>query len=353
MENNKKLLLSLGNVSIKAGWKQLNANSHKILFIIDENEKLVGSVTDGDVRRWILDENSILDPITKIMRLNPLTVTEAEPIESVKKLMLDKRVECIPVVDDSLKPVKFYFWDSIFNNKQETPLHAIDAPVVIMAGGRGTRLDPFTKILPKPLIPINDKPIIEIIIDRFRLCSVNDFFVSVNYRANMIRAYFQDVPHDYNIHFFEETKPLGTAGSLHLLKGKLKKTFIVSNCDIIIEANYAELLDFHRQQKNKITLVCSMRHFPIPYGVVEIENGGTLKNIKEKPELDYLINTGLYVLEPELLDLIPNDTFYNITHLIEKLKLENEKVGVFPISDKSWMDVGEIEEYKKTVKRFE
>jgi dTDP-glucose pyrophosphorylase len=352
MEKHKELLSS-ARVTIKEGWKQLGGNGYKVLFITDEGGFLIGSVTDGDIRRWILSDQSILQPISEVMNTNPLIVRETDSQEKIKNFMLHNRVECLPVVDSSFRPIRFLFWDSIFMKEEAVTVEPIDVPVVIMAGGRGVRLDPFTRILPKPLIPIGDKPIIEMIIDRFRRHNISQFHISVNYRSNMIRAYFKDVQIDYNINFFEESTPLGTAGSLGLLKGTLNSTFMVSNCDILIEANYADIIKFHRENKNKITLVCSMRHFAIPYGVVEIENGGNLKRIHEKPEFDHLVNTGLYVLEPELLAQIPENRIFDITHLIEKLRGEDQKIGVYPVSDKSWVDVGELEEYKKNLRLFE
>ena len=168
----------------------------------------------------------------------------------------------------------------------------------------------------------------------------------------MIGVYFKDVIKNLKIQFLQEKTPSGTAGSLSLLADQLKETLIVSNADIIVEANYADVVRYHRENKNKITLVCSMKHFPIPYGVVEIENGGTLKGITEKPEFDHLVLTGVYVMEPELLRMVPQDTVFHMTHLIEKVKREGHKIGVYPVSEKAWMDIGELETYPETLTRF-
>lgn len=351
MEKIKPFLIP-PDVSIKEAWKQLNENGYKVLFVTDTEGVLQGSVTDGDVRRWILANQPITTHVSKIMRTEPISVLETEGTEAIKQIMLTHRIECVPVLDRSGRPQRLVFWDALFGGKEAPPMGKLDVPVVIMAGGRGVRLDPFTKILPKPLIPIGEKPILEIIMEKFRAYEVKTFYISLNYRSNMIKAYFQDVLHDYNIHYIEEETPSGTAGSLHQLNGRLDSTFIVSNCDIIVDANYADIVTFHREHKNKITLVSSMRHFPIPYGVVEIENGGSLKEIREKPEFDFLVNTGLYVLEPELLGRIPKDRIYHITHLIEHLRKENERVGVYPIASQSWIDVGELKEYQETLLRF-
>lgn len=347
------LLLIKPNISIKDGWRQLNENNYKILFVIDEQEKLIGSVTDGDIRRWLLGDHSLQESISQVMNTKPLTVFETTEDEIIRQLMLKHRIECIPVVDLQGRAKRFVFWNNLIEQKNTEIYEKIDVPVVIMAGGRGVRLDPFTKILPKPLIPIGDKPILEIIVEKFRRYDVKKFYFSVNYRASMIKAYFDEVQRDYELHYIEEVIPSGTAGSLHLLQGKIKTTFMISNCDIVIDANYADILLFHRKNQCKITLVGSMKHFPIPYGVVEIENGGMLKGIREKPEFDFLVNTGLYILEPELLEIIPKNQVYHITHLIEHLQKEKQKIGVYPISSSSWVDVGELKEYKETLMKFE
>lgn len=215
-----------------------------------------------------------------------------------------------------------------------------------MAGGQGTRMKPLTNIIPKPLIPIGEKTIIENIMDSFLEYGCSEFHLSVNYKSEVIRHYFEALANEaYHISYFEEDKPLGTAGSLQLLKDKIHSTFFVSNCDILINQDYGELLDFHRENKNEITVVAAMKHYPIPYGTIETKEDGLLAALIEKPEYTFKINAGFYILEPHLLDEIPRSKFYHITHLIEKLNSENRRVGVFPISQKSWQDIGEWSEY--------
>lgn len=348
------LMLIRPDVPIKEAWRQLNENSNKILFVVDEYGVLQGSVTDGDIRRWILAEGSIQEPIFKLMNHNPVVAFEKTSEDDVKRLIVKQRLECIPVLDANRRPIRFISWDAIVEKKtKDVQPEKIDIPVVIMAGGRGMRLDPFTKVLPKPLIPLGEKPILEHIIEKFRDYGVLNFFITLNYRSNMIKAYFEDIPRDYRINYIQETFPAGTAGALHHFKNRINSTFAVSNCDILIDADYADILRFHQKNNNKITLVSSMRHFPIPYGVVDIENGGQLKAIREKPEFDFLVNTGLYFLEPELLHLIPDDKVFHMTHLIEHLRRENQKIGVYPISPSSWLDIGETKEYRETLIKFE
>lgn len=351
MELNPLLFIS-ENVSIKQAWRQLDENGYKILLVTDKTQKLLGSVTDGDIRRWILQDKSVTEPISNVMCVTPVVVTNTDSPQVAKKLLLDHRIDCVPVVDENLKVIKLIFWDDIFRNGEKNIIEKMNVPLVVMAGGRGTRLDPYTKILPKPLVPIGDKPIIEEIMDRFDRYGISRFFISINYKSEMIKAYFQERQLAFKIDFVKEETPSGTAGSLSLLKGQIKDTFFVTNCDVLVNANYADILKFHREQKNKITLVCSMKHFTIPYGVVDIGAGGSLKGIVEKPEHDHLVLTGVYVLEPELIELIPQSSVFHITHLIEKIHKEGLKVGVYPVADRAWVDIGELDHYQEALKNI-
>ena len=223
---------------------------------------------------------------------------------------------------------------------------------VIMAGGKGTRLDPFTRILPKPLIPIGDKTILEIIIDKFMDYRVNHFYISVNHKAKIIKSYFEELDPDYDLTFLYEEKPLGTVGALKQLEGKIEGNIVLTNCDIIIDADYADILKNHRDNNNGITVVASLKHYNIPYGICEIENGGTLVCIKEKPEYDFLVNTGMYIIDSKLVKFIPENEFFHITHLIEAVQKQGTRIGVYPISENSWIDTGEWVEYKNAIEKL-
>ena len=174
-----------------------------------------------------------------------------------------------------------------------------------MAGGKGMRLEPFTHVLPKSLVPIHGKTVIEHIIERFVVCGVDEYYMTVNYKSRIIKAFFEELQPSYSINFVDEKAPLGTAGSLVYLKDKIQKTFMVTNCDIIIDTDYAELLKFHHSRECAVTLVASTKNYVIPYGTCELNNEGYLEKIKEKPEYHFLVNTGLYVMEPDLLEMIP------------------------------------------------
>ena len=215
-----------------------------------------------------------------------------------------------------------------------------------MAGGKGTRMKPFTNILPKPLIPVGDKSMLEVIMDEYNLYFQSKFHISVNYKANLIKAYLEDFVVMYDISYVYEQIPLGTGGALKYLEGKIKRPFFVSNCDILIKANYTDIYNDHLIKNNDITIVASLIHYKVPYGVCEIENGGELKGMVEKPEYDFLVNAGMYILNPDILKLIPENEFYNITDLIDSVKSSGGKVGVFPVSENSYSDSGQWEEYR-------
>jgi dTDP-glucose pyrophosphorylase len=336
--------------TIREAMKQLDITAEKILFVIDNLDQLFGTLTDGDIRRWILNGGALDKKVDTVCNKNPFFIFESYTVEDVKNKMLDKKINCVPIVDEKKVIKKLLFWNELFDEKFIISAKPkLNIPAVIMAGGKGTRLDPFTKILPKPLIPIGNKTIIEIILDKFAEYQIKRFYLSVNHKAKIIKSYFEEIENPYNISFIEEDRPLGTAGSLKFLENKIEGNFFLTNCDIIINSEYDKIFEFHKSNHNDITLVASMKHFHIPYGVCEIENGGKLIGINEKPEYNFLVNTGMYILKSETLRLIPDKQFFHMTHLIEKIQNENGKVGVFPVSESSWIDVGEWGEYKKAL----
>lgn len=338
--------------SIKQAMKKMTDIGQKVLFVVDGSSFLIGSLSDGDIRKWILSGGSLRDEVIKICNKKPKFVAEDYKIDDIKKLMLKFLIGCVPVLDKKLKISKILTWNDIFSEDRHFHRKKLNIEVFVMAGGLGARLDPFTKILPKPLIPVGDKTIIEIIMDKFNEYGINKFYVSVNHKSKMIKSYFEDSDDKYKILYIEEEKPLGTAGSLRLVKNMCKNSLLVTNCDIIVENDYTEIVKFHKHHNYDMTLVVSCRHYIIPYGVCEIEGKGVLKNINEKPEYDLLVNTGMYVIDKKIINLIPGNTFFNLNELIIKAKKKKLKIGVFPISENSWIDIGQWDEYHKALEKI-
>ncbi|MBF89507.1 MAG: hypothetical protein CMG75_07550 [Candidatus Marinimicrobia bacterium] len=333
--------------------KKMTKTGEKCLVITNEDNILLGTLSDGDLRKAILQGASISDSIKNIYQQKPTVLVEGEyNLEKVKKLFTKNKFDLIPVVNNRGKLVDVLFWETVFQKSEKRQEKKLDVPVVIMAGGKGTRLEPFTKVLPKPLVPIHEKPLIEHIIERFTDVGVKDFILTINYKARIMKAFFEELEPKFSVEFLEEQEPLGTAGSLKFLKGRLIQPFMVTNCDIIIKADYLDLYSFHNKNKYDITLVASMKNYTIPYGTCELNNEGHLKNINEKPEYDFLVNAGLYVLNPDVLEFIPKDSSYHITNLIEDVQKDGKKIGVYPIDDDAWIDVGQWAEYQKIVERL-
>ena len=342
------------SATIKEAMETLDKTAEKVLLVVDDKKKLIGTLSDGDVRRYILREQNLSGAIDNAFNKNPIFVFQVDfDREKVKKVFTDNKISLIPILDQNRKIVDYITWEIAFGNKKNPGDQKLNAPVVIMAGGSGTRLEPFTKVLPKPLIPVGGKPVIDHIIDKFRAVGICEFYLTIHHKSKILRAYFEEKAPDYSIEFVEEDEPRGTAGSLKLLSNKLNRPFFVSNCDIIIEADYAVLHRFHIKNNYDITLVAATKQFDIPYGICELNGSGTLKRIQEKPEYNFLVNTGLYVLNPKIINLIPNDKLFHITHLMNLVKKNNGTIGVYPVSDKAWIDVGQWTEYRKALKAIE
>ena len=337
------------NITIRQAMKVLDKTSEKCLLVVDENKKFLGSLTDGDLRRGILRGMNFSENISECYHKDATTFTRGNYTqEDAIQVLRDEKLDLIPVIDKDGKVVDYLTWSNINGGKQNKK-GLDDVSVVIMAGGKGTRMEPFTSVLPKPLIPIHEKPIIEHIIERFTDLGCSYFHLTVNYKGKILKAYFEELNPDYSVSFVGEAEPLGTAGSLQYLKGEFDKPFFVTNCDIIIKADYVNLYEFHKKGGYDITLVASAKEYIIPYGTCELNGDGTLSHINEKPKYDFLINTGLYILNPTVLSIIPKNKFYHITHMIEDLKNIEKKIGVFPIDDDAWIDIGQWAEYKKVM----
>lgn len=331
-------------ISVVDAMGAIDSNCKGILYIVNSENKLVGSLTDGDIRRWILNQGKLSASVISAMNANPKKI-QINDEKIASKIMVQEGITSVPLVDENNQIIKIFFSsDSKVFEKEDV---LFDVPVVIMAGGKGTRLYPYTKILPKPLIPIGDIPIIERVITKFNDFGVEHFFVTVNYKKTMIQSYFNEISKNYELEYIEEEIPLGTGGSLKLIKKNFKKSIIVTNCDSLILADYADIYHHHIDSTNDVTIVSALKNFQIPYGVLHTGENGILRNIEEKPKFSYFINTGMYIVKPNLINLIPNDTMFHMTQLVEMVIQRGGKVGIYPISEDSFLDMGEFQEMKR------
>lgn len=334
--------------SLLAALKQMDVHRVKMLFVFEE-EHFVSILTIGDIQRAIVKNIALDASVSSIVDRNKKFACEGDPMETIREKMLRLRAECMPILNDAGELVDVIFWNDLFEKDESQSREKIDLPVVIMAGGKGTRLKPITNVIPKPLVPIGDKTILEEIMDQFEAIGCRKFYMSVNYKSDMMRFYLDQLEHKYDIDFFEETKPLGTIGSVSLLKGKIETPFFVSNCDIVIDQDMRDVYDYHRDNHNDLTIVTAVKSFRIPYGVIETGEDGLMTALKEKPELTYMINTGVYILNPECIAEIPEGEFFHITQLMEKIKNRGGRVGCFPVSEHAWKDMGEWPEYLRMI----
>lgn len=333
--------------SVLEAMAQLDRTARKVLFVVRE-EKFVAAITDGDIRRWILKKGTINAKVKNVANYSPKYFYEKDKALAHEYMKMNF-IEALPILNENNEICYIVLW----NEEKSEYAKNISLPVVIMAGGLGKRLYPYTKILPKPLVPIGEIPIVEHIINRFNKYGCNKFYLVVNHKKNMIKAYFNEIERDYDIEYVDEDQPLGTGGGLSLLKGRLNSTFILSNCDILIEENYENIYNYHNSERNLITLVCSLKKIQIPYGVIEIGETGEITDMREKPEFSYFTNTGMYIVEPRVIDELEYNTAISFPDIIEKHRAAGDKIGVYPISGDSWLDMGQLDDMEEMRRRLE
>lgn len=336
------------NTSLLETMKLMDEVMVKTVFVL-RDEHFEGIVTLGDIQRAIINNIALKESVCRILDKKKIYGYLEEGDDSIMGKMKRMRAEVMPILNTQGELVDVWFWNELFNKAEFAKRDKINLPVVIMAGGKGTRLKPITNVIPKPLVPIGDKTILETIMDQFEEIGCTKFYMSVNYKADMMKYYLGQLDHQYDIEFFQEDKPLGTIGSVSLLKGKITTPFFVSNCDSINEQDYRDVYDYHVSNHNDLTIVTMVKSFKIPYGVIETGEDGLMVALSEKPDLTYQVNTGVYILNPSCIDEIPENEFFHITHLMEKIKARGGRVGCFPVSEHAWKDMGEWPEYLKMI----
>ena len=321
------------NTPIKIAVEQLNRVGIKIALVVDDNYQLLGTISDGDFRRGMLNGLSLEDTVEKIMNKNPQTVNEGTSRLEILKLMNDTKILQIPIVDKNNFVIGLHLWDDISVQVRHSNI------MVIMAGGKGSRLHPQTENRPKPMLLVAGIPILEHIIKRARSQGFNHFIIAINYLGQIIEDYFKDgQKFGVKIDYLREDVPLGTAGALSLLSHKPEKAFIVTNGDVITDINYSDFLEYHTVQNAAATVAVHTHEFQIPYGVVQI-NGLEVESYEEKPIVSSFINAGVYALDPNILDFIKEPKFRDMPEILDISRDLNKKVIVYPLHE-SWIDIG-------------
>lgn len=333
------------NQTIKEALEIIDKGAIRIAVVLDENNKVIGTINDGDIRRALLKNFKLDSSIETIYFKNPILGYEEDTKEDLIQKAITKQVYQIPIVD------KKGFLKDILDLATLIKVRNKRNRVILMAGGLGTRLRPLTEDIPKPLLKVGNKPILETIIKNFVSHGFVNITISVNYKANMIKDYFKDgSTFGANIDYLEEEKRLGTAGALSLIKDKPNEAFFVMNADLLTDVNFSQLMDFHSFENSMATMCVREYDMQVPYGVIEVDNSA-ITSIKEKPIHKFFVNAGIYVLSPKVFELIPNNEFYDMPTLFNTL-IENKETAIsFPIHE-YWMDIGRLSDFEQAQNEY-
>ncbi|MEX2459818.1 MAG: nucleotidyltransferase family protein [Paenibacillaceae bacterium] len=339
MRHWKKIVIS-ADTNIFSSLEIIDQGALQIALVVDENYKLLGTITDGDIRRGILKGVSLQSPVSLIMKSEPIIAHVNDSKETILAKMKLKRLHHIPVLDDEGHIVKVELLDELIQSRKRPNW------VVLMAGGLGSRLSPMTDETPKPLLKVGTKPILETILDNFIDYGFYRFYLSVNYKADMIKAYFGDGSKwGVEIKYVHEEVRLGTAGALSLIEESPTDPLIVMNGDLLTKVNFQQLLDFHIETNAKATMCVRDYEYQVPYGVVMVDNH-RLINIVEKPKQQFFVNGGIYVINPEILDYVPKREFFDMPSLFEVMMNKKIETVVFPIHE-YWIDIGRMDDFNR------
>lgn len=345
MKDWKDVLLK-ADTDIKSGIELIDKIGMQILLIVDEANHLLGTVTDGDIRRGILKGVGLNQPITEIMNKTPCTVNEDNSRDDAYKLMVSKIIKHCPVVNEQGVVVGIHLLETMLANSSN-----MESPVIIMAGGLGSRLAPLTDDTPKPLLKVGGKPIIDTIIDRFIEQNFKEFYVSVNYKSELIKEHLGDgQDRSIHIHYLEENQRLGTAGALSLLPVRPTKPIIVMNADLLTKVDFRSLIHYHHEHGSSATMCVREYDFQVPYGVVKLD-GSNIRKIVEKPVHRFFVNAGVYCLAPDVLDVVPRNHYFEMPELFNKLRELDKTTCCFPIRE-YWLDIGQHADYNRANKEY-
>ncbi|GAB6189622.1 nucleotidyltransferase family protein [Marinitoga arctica] len=321
--------------------ESLNKSPYKILFVL-ENKKLIGTITDGDIRRYLYNTKTDISKIkaSDLMNKHFKYIRERKHNQNITQDYLKYNVEFLPLLNEKMEIIKLFH---IPLNFQE--LSKLKTKVLIMAGGKGTRLYPLTKVIPKPLVPYKDKTIIEKIMEQFINSGFDEFILSVNYKKELIKSYFTELK--YNIQYIEEKDFLGTAGSISYLKlYNIKKPIFIANCDVLLKVDFSDILEYHVREKADITIISAREKVDIAYGVLDFDDENNYIKIEEKPNYKFYVNTGIYVINPNIINLIELNEKIDMPELLKRAKNKNKKIKIYKSKEKM-IDIGQWEYYKK------
>lgn len=351
---NYKNNLIRNNLTISQAFKIMDKCLIKCLIVSNVKNIVIGTLSDGDLRRAILKKIKLNSKIDKIINRNYSHFYKKKiNFDKAKKILKKQsnKIDVIPILNFD-KTLNSVLDKSYFNKKIKTEKLNNSSAVIIMAGGRGTRLKPISNIIPKPLVPINNKTLIENIINNYIKFGLTNFYVSINYKSFLLKAFFKEISFKYKLKFIEEKKPLGTAGALGLLKKKnIIKNYFICNCDTMIKSNLNLIFKDHINSNKLMTLIACKKKYQIPYGLLKIDHNHNLIDINEKPKINTLINTGMYVINKKLLSYFKKNKYYSMDKVIRDLSQKNQ-INIYRISEKSWIDVGQWPEYTDFLKKF-
>ncbi len=331
------------NSNLLEALEKLEKTACKLIIVVNKSNKILGILTDGDLRKYVLSNKSLTVSVSQVMNKNYFSINVKDKTEKGFLLMKKHRLTHIPVLDDQKIVRDILSFDQLISEEQ------VSNPVVIMAGGKGMRMRPFTNDCPKPMLRVNGIPILEIIIKKFIKQGFDTFFISVNYLKEQIIDYFKDgEAFGIKIEYLIEDEPLGTAGSLKLLDITSNDPLIIMNGDLLTEINFRELINFHNENQSEATMAVLEYEYSIPYGVVEVEKNN-LVNFKEKPSYQYLINAGIYIVHPRSLKYLKINEYAEMPDLLNKLKNHNARVSVYKLKE-FWLDIGSKESYREAYK---
>lgn len=337
--NNVKNLKITVDATIKQALKVISDGAVQIALVVDKKGRLLGTLTDGDIRNGLLKGLNLKSPIKEIYFKKPIVGKKSDSRQKLLKISLSNKIHQIPIVDKNKKVISIYILEELIKPK------IYSNEVVIMAGGKGMRLRPLTKNIPKPMLKVGNKPILQIIVEKFKESGYENFVICVNYKSKIITNYFGDgTKFGVKIRYIKEKKRMGTAGALSLFEKKPQEPFFVINGDLLTNLNFNKMLNFHILHNSKATMCITECNINSPYGEVRLHNED-IKSIEEKPIRKVFVNAGVYILDPSCINLIPKK-FYDMTTLFKKIISKKLKTISFPLGE-YWLDIGRLNDFKK------